>query len=49
MRIPMGKKEKLGRCAIWKGEELLCNYFQSSDSDDVHVLFCNPDGFRELQ
>jgi len=29
----------LACCDISKGEELLCNYFQFSDSDDAHVLF----------
>ena len=28
----------LARCDIKKGEELLCNYFQYSDSDDTHRL-----------
>ena len=28
----------VSRCDIRKGEELLCNYFQFSDSDDEHVL-----------
>ncbi|MEW6595563.1 MAG: SET domain-containing protein [Thermodesulfobacteriota bacterium] len=27
----------LARCDIRRGEELLCNYFQYSDADDVHA------------
>lgn len=27
----------LARCVIRRGEELLCNYFQYSDADDVHA------------
>ena len=27
----------LARCNIRRGEELLCNYFQYSDADDVHA------------
>ena len=34
---------------ISQGEELLCNYFQFSDSDDEHVLFLQAAGNHKIK